>query len=215
MMYFIITTSLVDNEETLKRQSQYMNGITQLKRITQSMGFTQYKIVVVENNGSRHTFFDELRITNDDTLDIFYTDNNYMGTLNKGTKELRDVLDIIANYNIIDDEFIVKISGRCVLCENSEFMQVARCINVHSADIDCVIKYGSYINPTDHPIDDCITGLIGMRCKFIKQIQFPKEYEPADWNWAKTARTINSYKVHLVKTLGIAICIGSNRYFDV
>lgn len=215
MIYFIITTSLINNDDTLTRQTQYVNGITHLKRIAENAGFIQYKLVVVENNGNRSTFLDKLCSTNDDTLSVFYTDNNYIMTTNKGTKELRDVLDVVAHYDIADDDFVVKMTGRYILCENSEFMQVVKRINVHNEDIDCVIKYGSYLNPTDHPVNDCITGLVGMRCRFIKQIQFPKTHEPVEWNWAKTARTINPCKVHIVKTLGISICPGSNTYFDV
>jgi hypothetical protein len=70
------------------------------------------------------------------------------------------------------------------------------------------------MNPVDHAVDDCITGLIGMRCRFMKQIQLSERREPVEWNYAKTARTIPE-KVRMVDTLGIRICPGSNEYFDV
>jgi membrane fusion protein (multidrug efflux system) len=59
-----------------------------------------------------------------------------------------------------------------------------------------------------------ITGLIGMRCYLIKQIE-PDIDKCIEWNWAKVAYSINDDNIYIVNTLGINICPGTNSYFLV
>jgi hypothetical protein len=179
-----------------------------------NLNLSHFKIVVVENNGARNTFLDELASHPNSTLNILYTENNRLVAEDKGNRELRDVHDCIHHHAVADDDFVVKMTGRYVLLDDSEFMKTIKHIDAGIADHDCVIKFGSYMNPVDHAVDDCITGLIGMRCRFMKQIQLSERREPVEWNYAKTARTIPE-KVRMVDTLGIRICPGSNEYFDV
>ena len=71
-------------------------------QITKDLIFENYKIIVVENNGKRDTFLDMLN------CEVYYTENNFKQTGNKGVKELHDILDCIDKYNINDSDFIVK-----------------------------------------------------------------------------------------------------------
>jgi hypothetical protein len=64
-------------------------------------------------------------------------------------------------------------------------------------------------------MDDCITGLIGMSCFYIKQIEKPTESECVEWKWGKVTRLIDNKNICLVNKLGINICPGSNEYFYV
>jgi hypothetical protein len=205
MIYFLITTSLFNNCSI--RKNQYTTGINKLKQIIQDLNFENYKIIIVENNGKRDTFLNILH------SEVYYTENNFLQTNNKGLKELQDILDCIDKYNINDTDFIVKMTVRYILDDNSEFMNVIK--NIHNTNYDCVIKYGPYFNPVNYKMDDCITGLIGMSCLYVKQIEKPNEHECVEWKWGKATNLIDDSKIYLVNSLGINICPGSNNYFNV
>jgi len=202
MIYFIITTSIFNDCSI--RQNQYIHGINKLKKIIKNLNFENYKIIVVENNGKKDTFLNRL------DCEVYYTENNFIQTTNKGLKELQDILDCIDKYNIKDTDFIVKMTGRYILDDDSEFMNV-----IKHKNFDCVIKYGSYFKPVNYKMDDCITGLIGMICLFVKQIEKPNENECVEWKWGKVTKLIDDEKIYLVNKLGINICPGSNTYFKV
>ena len=160
MLYFIVTTSIFNDCPI--RKNQYINGINKLKKVIKDLNIDNYKIIIVENNGVRNTFLNTL------DCDVYYTSNNFINTINRGYKELQDILDCIEKYNINDSDFIVKMTGRYVLEDNSEFMNVIK--NIHNTKYDCVIKYGPYFAPLDYKTENCITGLIGMSCYYVKQI---------------------------------------------
>ena len=112
MIYFIVTTCVYNDCNI--RKTQYIDGITKLKEILTYLCFENYKIIIVENNGERSTFLNTLG------CEVYYTENNFMPTNNKGIKELQDILDCIGKYNINDNDFIVKMTGRYFLDENSK-----------------------------------------------------------------------------------------------
>jgi len=205
MLYFIVTTCIFN--ECLIRKKQYINGINKLKKIIQDLNILNYKIIIVENNGKRHTFLNML------DCEVYYTKNNLLQTNNKGIKELQDILDCIEKYNINDTDFIVKMTGRYILNDNSEFMNVIK--NINNSKYDCVIKYGSYFKPVNYKMNDCITGLIGMSCYYVKLIEKPNERECVEWKWSKVTKLIDDKKIYLVNNLDINICPGSNNYFKV
>ena len=209
MIYFIVTTSLFKNCDM--RKSQYINGISKLKQVINNLGIKNYKIIIVENNDNKNTFLDTLGCT------TFYTKNNFLKTRNRGYKELQDILDCIDEFNIDDTDFVVKMTGRYVLDDNSEFMNIVK--DLDKTKYDCIIKYGWYKKPSDKKIEDCITGIIGMTCGFIKKIEKPKEREAVEWNWAKVTYLMKDENIYKVDKLGINICPGyegtSNRYRKV
>jgi hypothetical protein len=204
MIYFLVTTCLCNN--SLKRKKQYINGINKLKQSIQNLNET-YKIIIIENNGLRPTFLNLLG------CELFYTNNNSLPTTNKGYKELQDIFDCIEHYNIQDADFIVKMTGRYILDDNSEFINIIK--NINSTQYECVIKYGSYLKSVEYSTNDCITGLIGMLCKYIKQIRYPEGINSVEWDWAKATHNIDSAKICKLDTLGVNICPGSNFYFYI
>ena len=205
MIYFIVTTSICNNCSI--RKNQYIKGINKLKNVIQHLNFKNYKIIIVENNGNRDTFLNML------DYEVYYTENNFIQTRNKGIKELQDILHCIDKYNINDTDFIVKMTGRYILDDNSEFMNIIK--NIHNTKYDCVIKYGSYLKPVNYKMNDCVTGLIGMSCLYVKQIEKPNENECVEWKWGKVTNLINDKKIYIVNILGINICPGSNKYFKI
>lgn len=209
MIYFIVTTSIFNHNEV--RRIQYVNAIYKLRVLINKYKITEYRIIIVENNGVRKTYLDDLN------SDVFYTYNNTLKTNNKGIKELKDVFDCIKYYNIKDDDFIVKMTGRYILENDSEFFEYLKKINNSNNhnNIDCIIKYGPYYKPVDYKMQDCITGLVGMKCKYVKQIQFPNENECVEWKWAKATYLIPDTSIIKVDKLGIKICPNSDNYFLV
>jgi hypothetical protein len=205
MLYFIVTTSLFN--ECLIRKEQYINSINKLKQIIQDLNILNYKIIIVENNGKTDTFLNML------DCEVYYTKNNFLQTTNKGLKELHDILDCIDKYNINDTDFIVKMTGRYILNDNSEFMNIIK--NINNTNYDCVIKYGPYYEPVNYKMNDCVTGLIGMSCYYVKLIEIPTEYECVEWKWSKVTNLIDDKKIYLVNNLGINICPLSGNYFMV
>jgi hypothetical protein len=210
MLYFLVTTCIFNDSEI--RKNQYFEGIKNLVILLKK--FDNYKIIIIENNGERHTYLNDLiQLLNSDKIEnkIFYTNNNFIKTNNKGIKELKDIKDCIEYFKINNNDFIVKITGRYILTNNSEFINNLNDIQ----NIDCLIKYGSYLNPDNNNTNDCITGLIGMRCIFVKLIEEPNENECVEWKWAKVTHKIESSKIKKVNNLGIYICPGNNNYFLV
>ena len=198
MIYILVTTSLILSNFEI-RQKQYTSGINCVKK-----HFNDCKIIIIENNGKRNTFL------NDFVVDVFYTDNNKY-TTNNGATELKDINDCINYYNIKDDDFIIKITGRYLLIENSNFVNHIKNIEAY----DCLIQYGSFITPQKNKMNDCITVLIGMKCKYIKQIEYPLNHECVEWNWAKVTYKMQDDKICILDGLGIYICPGSNNYYLV
>jgi hypothetical protein len=205
MIYFIVTTSLFN--ECLIRKNQYINGINKLKKVIEELDIPNFKIIIVENNGKRNTFLNTL------DCEVYYTKNNLLKTSNKGIKELQDIKDCIREYNINDSDFIVKMTGRYILNDNSEFMNIIQ--NIHNTKYYCVIKYGSFYKPVHYKMNDCITGLIGMSCYYVKLIKTPHNYECVEWKWGQVTQLIPDDKIYIVNNLDIDICPNSNDYFKV
>ena len=206
MIYFLVTTSIFIDCPI--RENQYIKGITTLKKIINDMNFENYKIIIIENNGSRDTFLNNL------DCEVYYTTNNFIPNCNKGYKELMDILNCINRYNINDSDFIVKMTGRYILDDNSEFMNIIK--DIDNTKYDCVIHYGTYgSNGLKYKIDDCVTGLIGMTSFYIKQIEKPSLETCVEWNWAKVTRLIDDNKIYFITSLGINACPGCNYYISV
>ena len=196
MIYFFVTTSI--NNDSITRKIQYIYAINKLKEVISLMELTNYKIIIIENNGQRETYLDTLG------CEVFYTNNNKLQTNNKGYKELQDIFDTIQKYQIQETDFIVKITGRYILENDSEFMNIVK--NLHIKHYDCIIRYGSFLEQAvKYKTDDCISGLIGMTCEFIKQIKLPRENCAAEWDWAEVTYLIKDKNIYMVNKLGINI----------
>jgi len=190
------------------RKNQYIHGIGLLLQRIRESTIQKYKVIVIDNTGVKLESY-----LHSPDYDVFYTYNNGLWTSNKGRKELQDIFDCIQHYCIRDTDFIVKMTGRYKIQESSEFMTVIR--DIEHVPYDCVIKYGSYSHPVDYKVNDCITGLIGMSCYYVKQIQMPEENECLEWKWAEVTQQMDDRNIYMVRTLGVEICPASNSYFLV
>ena len=250
--YFIVNVCILDDEPSI-RDEQYKNGISKLIELTRDM--IDIQIVIVENNGGKQKYLEDYN--NDVDCTTFYTNNNRnIETGNIGIKELIDVLNCINRFNIGDDDFIVKINGRYLLNDDSEFIsalkntivkttsaiteQVTETVTdqvtepftdqvtetptfieyqfetppvTTSSETHCIIKYGSYETPVNYKTGECISALIGMRGKFVKQINIPRMDEKAENVWAAASSAIDDQNIVMLEKLGINVCPGGNDYF--
>ena len=95
MIYIIITTSInnkVGIKNKIHRENKYIESIKHLLQLINND--LNIKLIIVENNGLRKTFLDELE------CDICYTDNNFFDYYHKGENELLDIKEVINRYNI-------------------------------------------------------------------------------------------------------------------
>ena len=200
MIYLLITTSLVErNFEERKRR--YTNGIaTALRRFKD---VANCKIIIVENNGRRPTFLDEFGV------EVFYTNNNTLQTINIGNKELADLKECIEHFAIRDNDFVVKLSGRYIIQEPSEFMDA---LLLHGDTKAAIVQYGSFNALKYERIRDCVTGLIGMRASALRTIAFTGPYGCIEWNWADAVLALPEDSVHRLRSVGLAICPGPDDY---
>lgn len=64
-------------------------------------------------------------------------------------------------------------------------------------------------------MNDCVTGLIGLSCLYVKQIEKPNKKECVEWKWGKVTNLIDDKNIYLVNILGINMCPCSNNYFKI
>ena len=159
MIFLIITSSIeskygIHNEE--HRKHTYLECITQALRILPD----SIKPIIVENNGFRSTYLDNMG------CDVVYTNNNVVNYGNKGVNELRDIKDVIRIYNIQDDDIVIKLTGRYFMM-NPIFIQTI----FEYPDKDAFVKFFN-VCTCEYVYDDCVLGLYAIRCKYLKRFEY-------------------------------------------
>ena len=203
MIYIIITCCLLDRNKEIRR-NQYINSITNLINYCKNKDNIQF--VLVENTGKRNSYLDDFK------LPVLYTNSNSINTINKGIKELTDVKLCINHFNVKDDDFVVKITGRYLISNPCAFLDKLE----HIDKYDCIIRYGSYLgNAKLEKTEDCISGIIGMRCRNVKNVVMPVEGECVEWMWARESMKIPDEKVCILPELGLYIAPDCDRFFRV
>jgi hypothetical protein len=148
-----------------------------------------------------------------DCCSIYYTNNNSIDC-NYGTREIIDVQDCIKHFNIQDDDYIVKQTGRYFLNKECPFLNEIN--TLETTKYECIIKYGWWQQPSLVKVEDCISGLLCMKAKYAKTVENNYEHDFAEYRWARASLKIPDEKVCILKTLGIYIDPGkSNSYFIV
>jgi len=194
----VITACLTPTSDEI-RHEQYARGLHALVAAAPP----DAEVVIVEGNGARPTSLDGLGVR------VVYTDNNAQTTTNIGRKELLDV------RAAIDDDFVVKLTGRYVVRLDAPFFHALR--RAREGAIDGIARFGPYFAPLagGGVTDDCITGLIGATAAVVRALPLPKEYESVEWVWARGLLALPRERLAALGRLGVAICPASNYYFDV
>lgn len=207
-IWIILTTSLI-SQNYEQRKIEYINGIKSFQEIFKD---PKYQIVIVENNSkivnpfqfTHRTFLNQFGVP------VLYTKNNTImkKTINYGIPELLDIFECIKYFNIQDDDFIVKGTGRYIIDKDSLFFKVVD--NLESKPYSAVVRFNQFDNPASlTKTNNCVSGLIGLKCKYVKQIELP----PLDINagissemkWANVINTIDESEIFFIEKLGLSI----------
>lgn len=191
------------------RKREYTTAINRI--VDKFKNNPNFKIIIVENTSSinktigtitHKTFLDMFGVP------VFYTRNNLIlnHTHNYGIVELIDIFDCINKFQIPDDDFIVKLTGRYIITEDSPFIELIE--KVDKTPYSAVVRFGQYDDVAVMEKYPCIsTGLVGLKCKYVKQIQIPPMDEdcPIEYCWAKVVCGLNDSEICMLPKLGILI----------
>jgi len=222
-IYFVVTASIEPNNRNANplrdtnsgernvdvRQLQYERGIGQLKMQAELADLPlPYQIVVVENNGPRKTFLDDLGVT------VLYTDGN-AADQEKGVKELDSILAVVEHFQMSNAELVVKMTGRYYLDDDaglSPFMASLRDMDVDRTR--AVVKFGTYARPVNRRVIDCVTGLIMVPVAVLRNVD--RNTVPIAPAWARSVLSLPEEEVEVVQgKLGIHIAPAGKPYYVV
>lgn len=199
MIYLIITTC-INNKAGIydfeHRKNRYISCIQSVLTLIQND--ETIKQIIVENNGVTNTY---LNIFN---CDVLYTNNNNLNLNHKGENELLDIKYVINQYNIQDNDIIIKLTGRYKMLDVSFFDLVKN--NFHT--YDAFIKF---YNVCEHKYmhNDCVLGLYAMKCKYLKNFHYNFEKSP-ECEFAEYVRNNIKEKVMEVENLNLECCFAND-----
>lgn len=176
MIYLIITSSIINklNYPKEDRELRYKESIRQ----TLSLLPGCIHPIIVENNGKRNTFLDDFNIP------VHYTNSNKLSCFSKGGNEMLDVHAVIKEFNIQDDDIVIKLTGRYSV-SNNEFFQFV----LNNQDkYDSFVKFYN-VSTKQFMDNDCVLGLFAMRCKYLRQFRFTNIYQSPEVQFAQYARS--------------------------
>jgi len=205
MIYLIITTSINNqygSQNTNERKERYLYAISEtLKLLPQEI-----TPIIVENNGKRETYLDNLGVK------VLYTENNKLSFKSKGTNELLDIKEVIDKCNIQDDDIIIKLTGRYRVLSPKFFEDVIANQGGYDAFVKffgtCSLKFELY---------DCILGCYAMRAKYIKLCNHYSidNYKSAEIAFARYVR-FSGARLKEIETLDVECCFAEdNRILEV
>jgi hypothetical protein len=162
MIYLIITTSIYNKDGVIyyeHRKNRYIECINSVLKLIKDD--STIKPIIVENNGVRETYLDGLN------CDVIYTNNNFYHCKNKAVNELLDIKQVINQYNIQDDDFIIKLSGRYKIL-NLLFINL---VKYNCNKYDAFIKFFN-VCTLQYLYDDCVLGLFAIKCCYLKKFEY-------------------------------------------
>jgi hypothetical protein len=198
MIYLIITTSINNkngNKNLLHRKERYIDSIKNI--LTLLKNDLSIKSIIVENNGTRPTYLDNLQ------CDIVYTNNNKLQFSHKGVNELLDIKEVINQYKIKDDDIIIKLTGRYKILDLMFINIVKNNIDIYDAFIKffnvCTLKYMT---------NDCVLGLFAIKSKYLKKFKYNCIKSP-ECEFADFVRQ-NITKIMEINNLNLECCFADN-----
>ncbi len=200
MIYIIITTSIINKfgrQNDINRENRYIECIQQLLEFIKDDIYI--KPIIIENNGIRKTFL------NDMNCEVFYTNNNEIKYYHKGQNELLDIKNVIHEYNIQDDDIIIKLTGRYKLLNLNFINLVKNNYNNYEAFVKffnvCTLKYMN---------DDCVLGLFAIKCKYLKDFNYTFIKSP-ECEFAEYLRKyIDRNKIMEIERLNLECCFADD-----
>ena len=201
MIYLIITASINNKHGILDydiRKERYIDCITTTINLVKDL--KQFKTIIVENNGSTDTYLNGLG------CDVLYTNSNILNFEHKGVNELIDINQVIQQYNIHDDDIIIKLTGRYKLLNGLFFNLVIANATVYDAFVKffnvCTLQYMQ---------DDCVLGLFALKCKYIKTLIY-KSIRSPECEFAEHVRSnVDANKLAEIEHLHLECCFADDH----
>lgn len=201
MIYLIITTSI--NNRYGAQQAVNERKERYLYAIHETLKHLPYEItpIIVENNGKRETYLDNIGIK------VLYTENNKQQFKSKGANELLDIKEVIEKCNIKDDDIVIKLTGRYRVLSPKFFKDVIENENIYDAFVkffgSCTLKFELY---------DCILGCYAMRAKYIKLFNHYSidNYKSAEIALARYVR-LSGARLQEVEILDVECCFAEDN----
>jgi len=200
MIYLIITTSINNRygyQAVNERKERYLYAINEtLKQLPQEI-----TPIIVENNGSRDTYLDNIGVK------ILYTENNKLSFKSKGANELLDIKEVIEKCNIKDDDIVIKLTGRYRVLSPKFFKDIIENENRYDAFVkffgSCTLKFEVY---------DCILGCYAMRAKYIKLFNHYSidNYKSAEIALARYVR-LSGARLQEIENLDVECCFAEDN----
>ena len=205
MIYLIVTSSIIDKNQHTKKDDEFRKN-TYLNSIKKTLAVLPNDItpILVENNGKRETYLDELDIP------VFYTENNNNPLYyHKAVNEFADIHDVIKKYNIKDEDMIIKITGRYYPYHSYFFDLVCN----EQLNYDVFMKFLNVGTMVFDP-NDCVMGLFAMRCKYLKSFHFLEELNEknpsAEVQFCNYIRSLKDCKIYSVDYLYATFCFADD-----
>jgi len=196
-MIYLIVTTCIENKNGIynfeHRKNLYLNNTSILIQKIERNFKNKIHLILVENNGKRETYLDQLG------CDIVYTNNNEFN--GKADAELLDIKQVIREYNIQEDDVIIKITGRYKLTSNI-FLDL---VCGDSEKYDAFVKFFN-VGTLEYMHNDCVLGLYSIRCKYFTNFFYTKTRSP-ECDFASFIReNIEKEKIKEVETLDLECC---------
>jgi hypothetical protein len=207
-IWIIITASLISLRYK-ERRNEYIAGIRSI--LSKFSDRNKYRIVIVENTSklTNESAFFNATFLNKFGVPVLYTKNNRLitRTANYGIIEMIDINACIDHFKIQDEDFIVKITGRYVVDTNSEFFDVVD--KLDKKPYSAILRFSQF----DEPISlvkttNCTTGMIGLKCKYVKKIEIPNLEDTKtaiEMKWAKVISELDDSEICIMTKLGLYI----------
>ena len=198
MIYLIITTSIYNKvgvNDFEHRKNRYIDCIESVLDFIKNDECI--KPIIVENNGNRNTYLDDLN------CDVVYTNNNELTFDQKAMNELLDIKEVIHKYDIKDDDFIIKLTGRYKMTDPVFFNTVKE--NCHT--YDAFVKFYN-VSALMYMNDDCVLGLFAIKCKYLKTFTYVFQKSP-ECEFAEFVRT-NTKNIIEIRDLYLECCFAGD-----
>lgn len=202
MIYLIMTACLtttigVYDKET--RKEQYRKSIMQ----TLSVLPEGIHPIIVENNDTSFSVLDELGV------DVMYTDTNVKNPYRKAANELEDIKRVVSKYQIKEQDWIIKLTGRYAVQSDSFFQKV---LTLRDSHVDALVKFFNVCTQS-YMENDCVLGMFAIRCHHLLRFSYDERYiTSCEVQFASFIRKyIPSDKLLEIKDLGLW-CIFAEDY---
>ncbi len=191
MIYFLLTTSVINkyikdekdkaeykNSERSdeERKELYMRAI--MKNIEVLSKYPQIKILLVENNGNGNTYLNIFQ--QKFGVSILYTNYNKHNYYHKGYAEMYDIKAVINQFNIQDNDIIIKMTGRYHLVTD----HFVKCILENENNYDAFFKFYNVCYKR-YMKNDCILGAFALRTKYLREFEYKDIYLSPEAEMAK------------------------------